>query len=107
MFIIVTDVSVAQRQIFDLTLTRNNKVIREADKLTMQDFTVKSANELYYRNKYYITIRPRFCACSGFLDICTCRHYIAACNLTNNYFDNEDREFNTVKSRGRPKKCTR
>ena len=52
--------------------------------------------------KYQITFDPMYCSCSWFLDVGNCRHYVAACLLTDREKTDEEREFVMVRSRGRP-----
>ena len=60
-------------------------------------------NTLVFNKKYTIYLNPKWCTCITFLDLYVCPHYFAACLLLNLIPDDEDREFLTIRTRGRLK----
>ena len=108
---IIYDLSLSQKEVFDIRLARNNNIAKEALDLDKNNFFFYGTNDCYYKwdpnlnqYKHFITFSPMFCSCSWFLDVGNCRHYVAACKLSNRELTDEDREFVCVKGRGRPKK---
>ena len=98
---------------FATVAPRDNGIIKAAkERYTAADFTVVNANTLYYNlkdetgriigYKYSISLSPRYCSCSWFLDVANCRHYVAA-SILMGYVDEHDKEFVIAKGRGRPK----
>ena len=102
MFKIVIDYSTNQGD-FALFKEKRNQIIKEARELNQSDFIKQDLNTVIYKNKYYLTLNPRYCSCSNFKDVGICRHYVGACIITQ-YEDPHDREFLVIRGRGRPKK---
>ena len=103
----LTDLSRSQDS-FELKLKRDNELIKEADKLTLNDFQIlsaTSANRIFNGQVTCVVYSdPKYCSCMYYLEYGICKHFIALCKLTNRVFDEIDREFVQIKKRGRPPK---
>ncbi|CAF0999559.1 unnamed protein product [Brachionus calyciflorus] len=103
----LTDLSRSQDN-FDLTIKISSGLLKDSDKLKLEDFSFINLNAAYRvansLNKYYVQTNPKFCSCSKFLEFAVCKHYIALCRLTNQKYEEKDREFVFAKKRGRPAK---
>ncbi len=103
----LTDLSKSQDS-FELKLKRDNQLIKEADKLTLNDFqfiSPTSANRVFNGQVTCVVyIEPRYCSCVYYCEFGVCKHFIALCKLTNRDLEEPYREFVHVKKRGRPAK---
>ena len=88
---------------FALTKDKENKILEEAKDCNKIDFVKVDNNILWYKNKYYIYLEPRFCSCPVFLENALCKHHVAAF-LIENHIDSKGHQFTIAKPRGRPKK---
>lgn len=102
-----TDLSIAQKN-FDLTIKRENVLITESDNLTLLDFNIIDNNSAYRvydnTNKYFISLRPKYCSCVYYLEHGICKHFVALSRLTYTPLEDDVREFVCVRKRGRPPK---
>ena len=53
-------------------------------------------------DQYRIIFNPMYCTCSWFLDVGNCRHYVAACLLSERDKTDEEKHSIIVRGRGRP-----
>ncbi|RNA23673.1 hypothetical protein BpHYR1_045020 [Brachionus plicatilis] len=98
---------IAQKK-FDLTIKRDNVLITESDNLTLLDFNIIDNNSAYRvydnTNKYFISLRPKYCSCVYYLEHGICKHFVALSRLTYTPLEDDLRDFVCVRKRGKPPK---
>ena len=97
------DCSVSQKIQFESKLARDNSIAKEARELSKNDFQFFGNNDCYNKvdpatniYKFRITFNPMYCTCSWFLDVGNCRHYVAACLLSDREKTDEEKMFIVV-----------
>ncbi len=56
------------------------------------------------KDKCWLDTQYRLCSCVDFIDRKVCSHFIALCTSTDLLLHEDEKEFVTVRTRGRPKK---
>ena len=107
---IILDHSLAQTLPFEVKLLKDNSISKEAQQYSKNDFVFMNDSLCLFKwdsvtntSKYQISFNPRFCSCIWFLDLANCRHYVAACILSNKVLDDDEKNVVMVRGRERPR----